>query len=182
MWKKILLGLLIVLVLVLGYGAYGFFYATRQHSPKEVVTFNKNSLELEVVYCRPYKKGRQIFGNGAEALVPYGKYWRTGANYATLLKVNQKITFGDQTVEPGEYWLYTVPGEKEWKVNLNSGQKWGAIEPDYSEDVASTKGTVTARSQPLEQFTIEVKEYSGGQVNLKMSWDLTDVIVPIVFN
>jgi len=51
------------------------------------------------------------------------------------------------------------------------------MEPDYSKDVATATGTVTARSQPLEQFTIEVKEYSGGQVRLKMSWDLTDVVV-----
>ena len=34
---------------------------------------------IKVVYSRPQKKDREVFGN----LVKYGKVWRTGANEAT---------------------------------------------------------------------------------------------------
>ena len=46
---------------------------------EQIVGLTKVTLE----YSRPAMRGRTIFGD----LVPYGKVWRTGANYRT------KITF-----------------------------------------------------------------------------------------
>ncbi|MFK7749525.1 MAG: DUF2911 domain-containing protein, partial [Kordia sp.] len=52
---------------------------------------------VKVVYGRPQKKGRSIFGN----LVPYGKIWRTGANEATEVTFFQDVKLGDQEIKAG---------------------------------------------------------------------------------
>ena len=62
-------------------------------SPMDLVMArpDKNSPPLaRVIYSRPQKKGRDIFGD----LVPYGEVWRTGANEATELTIYTPLKFG----------------------------------------------------------------------------------------
>ena len=46
---------------------------------------NDDSIELlaRLIYSRPQKRGRVIFGENGESLCAYGKEWRLGANEAT---------------------------------------------------------------------------------------------------
>ena len=114
-------------------------------------------------------------------MVPFGKYWRTGANAATTFETSNGITFNGEKLEPGKYRLYTVPGKDEWKVVLNSeGDKFFAIsEPDYSKDVLTT--SVKPEIKPkniVEQFTIRfAKNEKGAEMNLV--WDTTVLTIPI---
>lgn len=62
-----------ILVLVLGYVR---LKNTKSFSPEDEVVYTSDDLRIRVLYNRPYKKNREIFGK----LVPYGKVWRTGAN------------------------------------------------------------------------------------------------------
>ena len=90
-------------------------------SPLEKVTFKNNELTFDVEYSRPFKKDRLIFGNKSEgALVPFGEYWRTGANAATNFSINSEITISGIQLMSGKYRLYTVPGEEQWEVFVNS--------------------------------------------------------------
>ena len=71
-------------------------------------------------YSSPYKKGRVIFGeSSAGALVPYGAYWRLGANAATEISLNKDVMFAGTPLKAGKYRMYAVPGEKTWQVILN---------------------------------------------------------------
>ena len=151
-------------------------------SPKGEANFEADGLSLQVEYHRPYKKGRLIFGEEKDgALVPFGKYWRTGANAATTFETSNGISFNGQKLEPGKYRLYTVPGQDEWRVVLNSeGDKFFAIsEPDYSKDVLTT--SVKPEIKPkniVEQFTIRfAKSEKGAEMNLV--WDTTVLTIPI---
>ena len=58
---------------------------------------------LRVVYSRPYARGREtIFGTEeSEALVPFGKLWRTGANEATEITVPRNVVIAGQTLPAG---------------------------------------------------------------------------------
>jgi hypothetical protein len=48
-------------------------------------------IKLKVSYSSPSKKGRLIFGREQDnALLPYGKVWRTGANEATLIELARR--------------------------------------------------------------------------------------------
>jgi len=174
-------GLIIVAVLaVLGY--FGFQYMkvqTKKASPEDTVEFKAKDLKLSVFYCRPYKKGREIFGE----LVPYGEVWRTGANEATTFTTNKAIKFGGEDLAAGTYSLWTIPQKSQWTVILNSKlYGWGVnfggeASREEAYDVLKINVPTIELDQTVEQFTIDF-EYN---VNLTLSWDRTKVSVPIRF-
>jgi hypothetical protein len=94
---------------------------TRQ-SPKMTATGKIGDANITISYGSPSVKGRKIWG----ALVPYDKVWRAGANEATLIETSKAIVLQGKNLPAGKYSLYTIPGEKEWQVIINSqtGQ-WG---------------------------------------------------------
>ena len=99
--KKIFAALGIILLLVVGYMVYGTFINPK--SPKGVATYEKGDLKIEVVYHRPYKRDRLIFDPAEDkALVPYGQYWRLGANAATTFETSQEIAFGGRKLAAGK--------------------------------------------------------------------------------
>lgn len=129
--------------------------------------------EIKVVYSRPQKKDREIFGN----LVKYDKVWRTGADEATEIKFFQDVKMGDKVVKAGTYSLYTIPGEKEWTIIINSDlDSWGAYSYDEGKDVARIAVPV-ATGETLEVFSIAFKKVEKGY-HLVMGWDATRIEVP----
>lgn len=162
---------------IIGYAGMGYLKKqTKKHSPQDTVVYEEGDHRMEVVYCRPYKKGREIFGG----LVPYGEVWRTGANEATTFSTNESISFGGARLDRGIYTLWTIPGEENWQVILNNGDYgWGvgfdAKAARKSEfDVASIEVPVEKTAQEIEQFTIRFVDNS-----LELSWENSRVRVPI---
>jgi len=182
MLKRILLIVLALLVVFGAYVAY-LFLTTENHSPKDTATIAQGAFKAEVVYCQPYKKGRTIFGPEGEALVPYGMKWRTGANAATMLELNEKILFGDKELAPGRYSLYTIPNPTEWVVALNSRvDYWGAgmSDPFQEEfDVLRVKAPAMEMDSVAEQFYIRWATPTDSTLTLRMLWDQTWVEVPV---
>ena len=168
--------------LFLAFVLYISYMITFPVSPKETVNYSADNSDFEVIYSRPYKNGRLIFGSQDEgALVPFGKYWRTGANAATTFETSNDIIFNDQKLKAGKYRLYTTPNVESWKVILNSeADKFFAIsEPDYSKDILATK--VPSRSDleiPVEQFTINFSQDSTGH-KMNLIWAKTIVSIPL---
>lgn len=175
--------LLAILGIVLIAGAYISYSlaTTTNHSPKTTATYNKDGLDVSVVYCQPFKKGRLIFGSAAEgALQPYGEYWRLGANAATQIKVNQDVMFGGKELAAGEYVVYAVPGASSWTIGLNTElERWGAFEVDHALDVMQVDVPVGSSNEEYEQFTIDFSEGGDGVVHMNLMWDKTKVPVPI---
>ena len=59
---------------------------TRSHSPAETINFDYKDLAINVTYCRPYKKGREIFGEARDRKwLPEGKFWTLGFRALTGL-------------------------------------------------------------------------------------------------
>jgi len=161
---------------IVGFVAFKFLKETEKRlSPQATATLKTEKLDLNIDYSRPYKNGRTIFGE----LIKFGEYWRTGADEATEIAFGNKVTFGGEEIDPGTYRLYTIPKEDEWTVVLNSelGQ-WGAFEPNYSMDVAKITAKPKKLNTIVDQLTIEFEPSKEG-VDLVMSWDDTQVSVPI---
>ncbi len=174
MIKKILWGVGILVILFSLYVLY-ILLTTKSHSPADTLTFSNGTVNISLDYCRPFKKGRVIFGG----LVPYDTYWRTGANEATEIRFSADVQFGDKIAKAGEYRIYTIPGKEEWTVVLNSELgKWGAYEPDYDLDVLRIKVPAQKTTSEVEQFKIDLVETAGG-VDLTMAWDDTKIAIPI---
>ena len=179
--KKIILLIVLGIILIgAGFIAY-LMLTTKSHSPAEKLEFTDGDFKLTVDYCRPYKKGRLIFGEESEgALQPYGVYWRTGANEATEVEFNKDVSIKGNLIPAGRYRFYTVPNKSAWKVAFNSELgKWGYGEPDYELDVLVLEISSTTGSELVEQFNISASKISDNSMELKLAWDKTIVDIPI---
>jgi len=177
--KKFLIVLGVIVVLVLGVLLYMRLVYTKSFSPEDKSSFSNADLEISVLYNRPYKKGRVIFGE----LVPYSKVWRTGANEATVFETNKDLMFGDKTLKAGKYTLFTIPEEQSWTILFNSetGQ-WGVdfngeTNRDAAKDVLSVQALSVQQEKEFEQFTISIERW-GEEMQLIFMWDKTLVSVP----
>ena len=172
---KIIIGVLLSLVILTGsFLTYNLFINPK--SPKDLVEFKTYEKEISVQYYQPYKNERLIFGeldNGA--LVPYGYYWRLGANLTTKITTNQDLNFAGRSLPKGTYGLYAYPYAENWVVIVH--EKTGRIsfsEPDSKGILMKINLPVQKLDKSLEQFTIDFVESS-----LRMRWDKTKVVIPI---
>ena len=131
---------------------------------------------VTIDYARPSMRGRKIMGG----LVPFDKVWRTGANAATTLKTDAALEIGGVAVPAGTYTLYTLPGEKAWKliINKQTGQ-WGT-QYDQAQDHARIDLKVEAIPQPIELFTITLAGTGAKAGLLSMEWESTKLSVPFI--
>jgi hypothetical protein len=133
---------------------------------------------VKVCYGRPHQNGRAIMGK----LVPYGEPWRVGADEATAIHVPFRASIAGVNVEPGWYSLYAIPGEKQWKIVVNSeAQRWGV--PIDAKVRAKDTGTGTVASEhlatPAEALTITLATSSPTKATMDIAWSDTHVRVPI---
>lgn len=146
-------------------------------SPLDIASFPSNykvsDKLIKVIYSRPQLKGREL-----NKLAPTGLVWRTGANEATEVVIYKTMTFGDTSVKPGTYSLFTIPGEKEWTVILNSDTNiWGAYTYDQSKDIARLKVPVKESKKFLDAFSMVFEETVTG-ADLYMGWGNSMIVVP----
>ena len=177
--KKFLIVSAVAIFIVGGYIVYRVL-DSKQLSPPKTSTFSYNGLDLKVVYCSPSKRGRVIFGDSAsKALVPYGKYWRLGANDATEITLSKDVSINNKPLKAGSYRVYAVPKESTWEISFNSELgKWGYDEPDYSKDVLKVEAPVEKALSEMEQFTISFNNDASG-ANINFDWDKTHVRIPL---
>jgi Protein of unknown function (DUF2911) len=129
-------------------------------SPPATATGKINGATITIKYSSPSVRGRKIWGE----LVPYDKVWRTGANQATTFETDKEIKIEGKTLAAGKYSLYTLPGEKEWVIILNSatgqwGIKQGGVTTEEPEkDVLRVNVTPGKSASFNEQFTIKVEK------------------------
>ncbi|MEM7479982.1 MAG: DUF2911 domain-containing protein [Acidobacteriota bacterium] len=180
-----------VLSLAAGVAQAQDLHPTRRPSPMAMarVTLDDGTY-VRVVYSRPYLRGRDnIFGSEeSEALVPFGKVWRTGANEATEITVTGDVMVGDKTVPAGTYSLFTIPGEERWEVHVNSALGLSGtgrfVDGEFTRvdlpatHVAVAEAKATTLEEEVDQFTISFEKVEDG-AHMVLSWHMTEVRVPI---
>lgn len=115
-------------------------------------------------------------------LIFYGKVWRAGANEATEIKFYQDVELGSKKVKAGTYSLFTIPGEKEWTIILNSDvDYWGAYSYNAKNDVVRVTAPATEMNDVVENFTIQFNGKGDKQGSMKLAWDKTVVDVPVKY-
>lgn len=129
-----------------------------------------------VIYSRPQKNGRVIFGE----LVEYGKVWRLGANEATELELFQNVKFGSAKLKKGRYTLYCIPYADKWTIIVNKEtDTWGSFKYDEKKDILRFDAPVQKQTEINDAFTMLFDKTSTG-FNLSILWDDVKVNVPIV--
>lgn len=156
-------------------------------SPLDVVYYPLNAAKvkkgdqsmpiIKVVYSRPAKKGREVFG----VLEQFDKVWRLGANENTEITFAKAVTIGDKKIKAGTYSLFSIPTKNSWTIIVNKQtDRWGAFSYDEANDVARVAIPTTKTEKAIENFSITFADSTEG-ANLFMAWDTTQVMLPILF-
>ncbi len=142
-------------------------------SPRDSVEISFNGKKLSVNYGRPSMRGRKIMGG----LVPFDKWWRTGANEATAFVTQADLVLGGKNIPKGSYTLYTMPSAKQWKliINKQTGQ-WGTV---YSPELDLARIPLKKKmlKGPIEKFTITLEKTGKNSGLMKLVWENTDLSV-----
>ena len=132
-------------------------------------------LVARVVYSRPGKNNRQIFGK----LVEYGKIWRLGANEATEIEFYKDVMVQKTKIKKGKYTLYAIPEERTCTLIFNKEtDTWGAFLYDEKKDLLRVNLPVQLPEQTLENFTIYFS-LNGSDAKLFFGWDNYSFTLPI---
>jgi hypothetical protein len=132
-------------------------------------------LVARVIYSRPMKNGRTIFGE----LVEYNQVWRMGANEATEIEFFRDVKIGGKKILKGKYSIFAVPHADRWTVILNKDtDTWGAFKYDEKKDVARVDVPAEKIGEPIEAFSIQLDKAAAG-FNVVIAWDQTKVSLPV---
>ena len=132
-------------------------------------------LTARVIYSRPKKEGRQIFGG----VVEYGKLWRLGANEATEIEFYRPVTIGTKKIVKGRYTLYAIVNEKSWTFIVNKETDvWGSFKYSTAKDVARIEVPVEQLKNPVESLVMNFESDSKA-IRLVVAWENVKVALPI---
>jgi len=148
-------------------------------SPYDSASVHLGETVVKVCYGRPSARGRTMIGGEA---VPFGQAWRTGANEPTTLHVTTHLNFGDVSLDPGSYSIYTIPGEESWVVVVNrSTDRWGIPIDDgvREHDVGSFTVPREEPGEHVETMTIRFEERSAHEAAMVLEWENFRIRVPI---
>jgi hypothetical protein len=132
-------------------------------------------LAARVIYSRPLKNNRVIFGQ----LVEYNKVWRFGANENTELEFFNDVTINNIKVKKGKYSIFAIPGASKWTIIINKDlNMWGAYAYDQSKDLLRVDVPVQTTTEIAEAFYIYFDKTKNG-FSLNSGWDNMKVTLPI---
>lgn len=134
-------------------------------------------LAVRVVYSRPQKAGRGIFGG----LVKYGEVWRMGANEATEIEFFKNARLGGKKINKGRYTLYAIVNENTWTIIVNKDtDTWGSFKYDVGKDIVRKEVTIQKTDTVVESLAMVFEKSTNGY-NLIIAWDKVKATLPFTF-
>lgn len=144
----------------------------------KVQSNTKEPLIARIIYSRPSKNGRKIFGE----LLEYGKVWRVGANEATEIEFFKDVFINKTKIKKGRYSLYAIPNINKWSIMINKEtDTWGAFTYDSKKDVLKTEVLADTTQEITESCTLFF-EKNDKAINLNIMWDNVKVVLPFYLN
>ncbi|HKH63433.1 MAG TPA: DUF2911 domain-containing protein [Flavitalea sp.] len=136
----------------------------------------KEPVVARLVYSRPKKDGRVIFGN----VLKYGSRWRLGANEASEIEFFRDVTIQKKLIRKNRYVIYCIPYENKWTIILNNDLFTWGLKIDSTLDVYKFDIPVSKSQYAMEYFTMEFERQDTG-VRLVMAWDTVKTMLPITY-
>lgn len=158
-------------------------YYPEDYPQQKMLTPNIPNPVVRLIYSRPQKNGRMIFGDSTitqNIIQRYGEEWRLGANEATEIEFFKPVSVGGKKINAGRYIIYCIPYPDTWKIIFNSNlYSWG-LHIDKSKDVAEMEIPVIKNDISIEYFTMLFQLSSYG-CELVMAWGDFKTVLPINF-
>jgi hypothetical protein len=139
--------------------------------------------DITISYHRPLVNDRKVW----DALVPYGKVWRAGANENTTITFSDPVQIEGKPLDRGTYGLHMIPNADEWTIIFSKNStSWGSFTYDEKEDAlrvtvkpkaADIHNALTYSFDNLQKDSAVVElEWEKVAVPFKVSVDVHDVV------
>jgi hypothetical protein len=149
---------------------------------------------IEIVYGRPLKRGRELWGSGAE----YGRQlnagapvWRAGANVSTRLNTETPLVMNGKIIPAGEYSLFIDLKPDNWTLIVSTWPTqtqafdpadktalWGSYNYTPEKDVARVPMKLGVLPLALEQLTWGFADMTDSGGTMAIMWDTIIASVP----
>jgi hypothetical protein len=131
---------------------------------------------ITITYSRPIKRGRDVFGSGADygkpLLVGGATVWRAGANQSTRLNTEVPLVIGEWTL------IVSSWGAKKTGRDDTPNTLWGSFNYTPDKDVARAPMAVTKLNMSLDQLTWAFADVTKDAGKIAIAWDTTLAAVP----
>lgn len=135
-----------------------------------------NEPQIRVVYSRPQKNGRNVFGE----LLKYGEPWRMGANESTEITFFNDVKVAGKAIKAGTYGIMAVPHSDKWDIVIHKNiPTWGVYNHDDSKNVASFSVPTAKTPNTVEALSVIYDKKDDKNVHMIFAWDDTMVRVPV---
>jgi hypothetical protein len=148
---------------------------------------------IEVTYGRPIKRGRELWGTGAD----YGRLlndtapvWRAGANVSTRLRTELPLVINNKTIAPGEYSLFIDLKPNSWTFIVSTWKAspdfpsrdpaalYGAFDYTPAKDVLRAPMKLETLPHVVDQLTWKFLDMNDAGGVLAIEWDKVLASVP----
>jgi hypothetical protein len=148
---------------------------------------------IEVSYGRPIKRGRDVFGSGAnygKMVNPDAPVWRAGANGSTQIQTEVPLVINGKTVAPGTYTMFIDLKPNNWTLIVsswkaqkdydpnNKNELWGAYGYTPDKDVVRAPMKVETLPHSHEELSWSFLDVTDAGGTLAVMWDKTMASVP----
>ena len=148
---------------------------------------------IEIVYGRPLKRGRDLFGadDFVEFLNDGAPVWRAGANVSTRLFTEIALQFGGTIVPAGQYTVFIELAREQWTFIISTWPAqtkgydtndktalYGAFDYTPDKDLVRVPMTLEALPHSHEQLHWEFLDMTGKGGRLAVMWDRKMASVP----
>ena len=192
--KRILLGVLLLTAFAVAQVKKEDLVTKNTLSPGAETSVTVNGKNIWIYYHAPSVRGRQIFGD-AGALEPYGKVWRLGADYATVLHTDADLDLNGLAIPKGDYALYADLDNGQWKLIVNKtlmagdrhiwgvgkspdGVREGATTDDPATELGRASLTMGKQLSPVETLKITLSSLGGANGKLIIEWENVTASAP----
>ena len=170
MWRLGMRGAVVGIVLAAAAGvslAQSFVLDLPDPSQRAEVAQRIGLTDITIAYHRPLIKDRKVW----DALVPYGKVWRAGANINTTITFTDPVKIEGQALDKGTYGLHMIPNATEWTVIFSkNATSWGSFTYDQAEDALRVNVKPHA-AEMHNALTYEFAELQPDSTVVQMEWE-----------
>jgi hypothetical protein len=148
---------------------------------------------IEITSGRPIKRGRDVFGSGAnyrKVANSGAPVWRAGANMTTQLKTEVPLVIDGKTVASGSYTMFIDLKPNTWTLIVsnwkaqthhdpkNTAEIWGSFGYTPDKDVVRASMTTSTLPWSVDQLTWEFTDMTDAGGKIMIMWDKTAASVP----
>lgn len=174
MYKAVLQEFLFCLLMATAFTvapAQSFVLDLPLRSQSAEVTQRIGVTDITIKYSRPLVNNRKIW----DALVPYGKVWRTGANTNTTISFSDPVMIEGKQLDRGTYGLHTIPNAAEWTIIFSKNStSWGSFTYDSAED-ALRVNVKPKLAEMHDALTFEFDELQTDSATVKLKWEKIEI-------